>query len=182
MKFICCILYLYLLICCRVNCSFYFKIGACRHGDRCSRMHNRPTYSQTILLQNLFLNPQHTNTGQSQCMLCVKLQWAMSMSLLNVSIPQTKPELQLWEWKKEWACHLFITMLDWKTIHHRILCSSVFSSQTCMHSHSLQWYRHRDAGDNEIILMPMKIFNVYGAVVVRYAKFTGLFIECSVYQ
>jgi len=50
---------------CRVNCSFYFKIGACRHGDRCSRMHNRPTYSQTILLQNLFLNPQHATTAES---------------------------------------------------------------------------------------------------------------------
>jgi len=43
----------------RVNCSFYFKIGACRHGDRCSRLHNRPTFSQTILLQNLYLNPQN---------------------------------------------------------------------------------------------------------------------------
>lgn len=30
----------------RVNCSFYFKIGACRHGDRCSRLHNKPTFSQ----------------------------------------------------------------------------------------------------------------------------------------
>jgi len=50
---------------CRANCSFYFKIGACRHGDRCSRMHNRPTYGQTILLQNLFLNPQHSATTQS---------------------------------------------------------------------------------------------------------------------
>jgi len=30
----------------RVNCSFYFKIGACRHGDRCSRIHNKPTFSQ----------------------------------------------------------------------------------------------------------------------------------------
>ncbi|KAG8057230.1 hypothetical protein GUJ93_ZPchr0002g24464 [Zizania palustris] len=27
----------------RVNCPFYFKIGACRHGDRCSRLHNRPS-------------------------------------------------------------------------------------------------------------------------------------------
>ena len=44
----------------RVNCSFYFKIGACRHGDRCSRLHNKPTFSQTILLQNLYLNPQNT--------------------------------------------------------------------------------------------------------------------------
>lgn len=31
---------------CRVNCSFYFKIGACRHGERCSRLHNKPTFSQ----------------------------------------------------------------------------------------------------------------------------------------
>ena len=33
----------------RVNCSFYFKIGACRHGDRCSRLHNKPTFSQVKL-------------------------------------------------------------------------------------------------------------------------------------
>ncbi|QQP51610.1 Splicing factor U2af 38 kDa subunit, partial [Caligus rogercresseyi] len=24
------------------------KIGACRHGERCSRIHNKPTFSQTI--------------------------------------------------------------------------------------------------------------------------------------
>ncbi|XP_042701977.2 splicing factor U2AF 26 kDa subunit isoform X1 [Malaclemys terrapin pileata] len=47
----------------KVNCSFYFKIGACRHGDRCSRLHNRPTFSQTIVLLNLYRNPQ--NTAQS---------------------------------------------------------------------------------------------------------------------
>ncbi|CAG2115156.1 unnamed protein product [Medioppia subpectinata] len=47
----------------KVNCSFYFKIGACRHGDRCSRIHNKPTFSQTLLLQNLYQNPQ--NVGQS---------------------------------------------------------------------------------------------------------------------
>jgi len=47
----------------KVNCSFYFKIGACRHGDRCSRIHNKPTFSQTILLQNLYQNPQ--NVGQT---------------------------------------------------------------------------------------------------------------------
>ena len=43
----------------RVNCSFYVKIGACRHGDRCSRQHNRPAFSQTILLANLSQNPTH---------------------------------------------------------------------------------------------------------------------------
>ena len=25
----------------KVNCSFFFKIGACTHGERCSRIHNR---------------------------------------------------------------------------------------------------------------------------------------------
>lgn len=49
-----------LCLCCRVNCSFYFKIGACRHGDRCSRIHNKPTFSQTCLLQNLYVNPQNS--------------------------------------------------------------------------------------------------------------------------
>ncbi|MEW5306302.1 MAG: hypothetical protein WDW38_007134 [Sanguina aurantia] len=41
----------------RVNCPFYFKIGACRHGDRCSRLHNKPTISQTILMPNMYQNP-----------------------------------------------------------------------------------------------------------------------------
>ncbi|XP_045844802.1 splicing factor U2AF 26 kDa subunit isoform X5 [Meles meles] len=44
----------------KVNCSFYFKIGACRHGDQCSRLHNKPTFSQTIVLLNLYQNPQNT--------------------------------------------------------------------------------------------------------------------------
>ncbi|XP_019187409.1 PREDICTED: splicing factor U2af small subunit B-like [Ipomoea nil] len=41
----------------RVNCPFYLKIGACRHGDRCSRLHNRPTVSPTLLLCNLYQRP-----------------------------------------------------------------------------------------------------------------------------
>ncbi|GJQ13101.1 hypothetical protein GpartN1_g4892.t1 [Galdieria partita] len=40
----------------RVNCPFYFKIGACRHGERCSRLHNKPVFSQTILLKNMYLS------------------------------------------------------------------------------------------------------------------------------
>ncbi|PNJ11209.1 T0173386 isoform 1 [Pongo abelii] len=36
----------------KVNCSFYFKIGACRHGDRCSRLHNKPTFSQPCPLSS----------------------------------------------------------------------------------------------------------------------------------
>lgn len=43
----------------QVNCSFYYKIGACRHGDRCSRKHVKPSYSQTVLLPNLYQNPAY---------------------------------------------------------------------------------------------------------------------------
>ena len=47
----------------KVNCSFYFKIGACRHGDKCSRLHNKPTFSQTLLLQNMYQNPSMKANG-----------------------------------------------------------------------------------------------------------------------
>lgn len=43
----------------KVNCSFYFKIGACRHGDKCTRKHVKPSYSPTVLLPNIYLNPSH---------------------------------------------------------------------------------------------------------------------------
>ncbi len=43
----------------KVNCSFYYKIGACRHGDKCSRKHVKPNYSITALLPNIYLNPAH---------------------------------------------------------------------------------------------------------------------------
>eukprot|EP00971_Amphidinium_carterae_P127325 2523051-Amphidinium_carterae.2 len=38
----------------RVNCPFYFKIGACRNGDRCNRMHTRPTKGHTLLIPRLY--------------------------------------------------------------------------------------------------------------------------------
>merc|ERR1711904_557019 len=41
----------------RVNCPFYYKIGACRHGSRCSRQHNKPTASPTVLLPNMYQHP-----------------------------------------------------------------------------------------------------------------------------
>ena len=43
----------------KVNCSFYFKIGACRHGETCSRKHVKPQYSPTVLLPNMYINPAH---------------------------------------------------------------------------------------------------------------------------
>jgi len=37
-----------------VNCSFFFKVGACRNGDRCGKKHNHPSSSQTLLLTGLY--------------------------------------------------------------------------------------------------------------------------------
>jgi len=41
----------------KVNCPFYYKIGACRHGDRCSRLHHKPAFSQTLLIRHLYQHP-----------------------------------------------------------------------------------------------------------------------------
>ncbi|KAF3441724.1 hypothetical protein FNV43_RR15639 [Rhamnella rubrinervis] len=46
----------------RVNCPFYFKIGACRHGDRCSRLHTKPSISPTLLLSNMYQRPDMLTT------------------------------------------------------------------------------------------------------------------------
>jgi splicing factor U2AF subunit len=49
----------------KVNCPFYYKIGACRHGERCSRNHMRPQFSQTILIPHLYAAPPpDPSTGQ----------------------------------------------------------------------------------------------------------------------
>lgn len=39
------------------NCPYYFKVGACRHGDKCSRNHNKPNFSQTLLLPHVYFPP-----------------------------------------------------------------------------------------------------------------------------
>lgn len=41
----------------KVNCPFYYKIGACRHGDTCTRKHNKPFLSTTFVLWHLYDNP-----------------------------------------------------------------------------------------------------------------------------
>ncbi|SCU93905.1 LAMI_0E16006g1_1 [Lachancea mirantina] len=38
----------------REKCHFYYKIGACRHGDRCSKKHTRPVRSCTIVIPNMY--------------------------------------------------------------------------------------------------------------------------------
>jgi len=37
----------------------YLKIGACRHGERCSRKHIKPQFSTTIVVYNMYQNPMH---------------------------------------------------------------------------------------------------------------------------
>ncbi|XP_066478557.1 U2 small nuclear ribonucleoprotein auxiliary factor 35 kDa subunit-related protein 2 isoform X2 [Tiliqua scincoides] len=46
----------------RANCPFYIKTGACRFGDRCSRRHNYPSSSQTLLIRGMFVT-----FGMEQC-------------------------------------------------------------------------------------------------------------------
>ncbi len=40
----------------KVNCPFFYKIGACRYGDSCERIHNKPPISETVLLEHLYHN------------------------------------------------------------------------------------------------------------------------------
>lgn len=42
----------------RSICSFYLKIGACRHGEKCARKHIQPQELKTVLLANLYPNPK----------------------------------------------------------------------------------------------------------------------------
>ncbi|XP_044526284.1 U2 small nuclear ribonucleoprotein auxiliary factor 35 kDa subunit-related protein 2 [Gracilinanus agilis] len=46
----------------QANCPFYIKTGSCRFGDRCSRKHNYPTSSQTLLIRSMFIT-----FGMEQC-------------------------------------------------------------------------------------------------------------------
>lgn len=47
-----------------VNCAFYFKVGVCRHGELCSKKHNKPMSSRTLLLTNMYPNtPQGIAIG-----------------------------------------------------------------------------------------------------------------------
>ncbi|KAF3775300.1 Splicing factor U2af small subunit B [Nymphaea thermarum] len=47
----------------RVNCPFCFKIGAWRHGDRCSRLYTKPSLSPTLLFSNMYQRPDMINPG-----------------------------------------------------------------------------------------------------------------------
>lgn len=61
----------FIFLCPRVNCSFYFKIGACRHGDRCSRLHNKPTFSQVTFTLPSRLKMSGVALTFLSCKLCL---------------------------------------------------------------------------------------------------------------
>lgn len=39
-------------------CNFFHKMGACRHGDGCNKLHVRPAVSPTLLLPMMYPNPR----------------------------------------------------------------------------------------------------------------------------
>ena len=41
----------------KVNCPFYYKTGVWRHKDSCTRIHNKPIVSQTLIFHHLYDNP-----------------------------------------------------------------------------------------------------------------------------
>jgi len=43
-----------------VNCSFFLRIGACRHGENCPKKHNWPTFSSTVLFTHLWVPKKKT--------------------------------------------------------------------------------------------------------------------------
>lgn len=47
-------------------CPFFYKVGSCRHTDRCQRSHERPAFSCTVLVPHMWTNPAaeaETNPG-----------------------------------------------------------------------------------------------------------------------
>jgi len=49
----------------RVNCPFFFKMGACRHGEACTRLHHKPTFSQTLTIIAFYRSPVEDLRDQS---------------------------------------------------------------------------------------------------------------------
>jgi len=37
------------------NCSFFLRIGACRHGENCPKKHNWPSFSNTLLFEHIWV-------------------------------------------------------------------------------------------------------------------------------
>jgi len=39
------------------NCSFFLRIGACRHGNCCPKRHSHPTFGSTVIYEHIWLCP-----------------------------------------------------------------------------------------------------------------------------
>ena len=52
----------------KVNCSFFFKIGACRHGEKCTRYELIKLYNDYLIKLNT-LNRLHYKPPISQTLL-----------------------------------------------------------------------------------------------------------------
>ncbi|KAJ5069490.1 u2 small nuclear RNA auxiliary factor [Anaeramoeba ignava] len=44
----------------KINCTFYHKVGVCRHGDTCTKRHIIPSYSRTLFIPGMYQNPRAT--------------------------------------------------------------------------------------------------------------------------
>ncbi|KAH3743180.1 splicing factor U2af small subunit B [Pelomyxa schiedti] len=49
-----------------VLCPFFAKTGACRYGDRCGRVHERPVFSKTLLLSHMYIPVNSSEATSSE--------------------------------------------------------------------------------------------------------------------
>lgn len=47
------------------KCMFWERVGACRHGNKCAKYHNKPKKSKTVVFWKLFQNPIRTYYSRS---------------------------------------------------------------------------------------------------------------------
>ncbi|KAA0194014.1 U2(RNU2) small nuclear RNA auxiliary factor 1, partial [Fasciolopsis buskii] len=82
-----------------VNCSFYFKIGACRHGEQCSRLHNKPSFGQVIRVAVLilvdYIAPKPVHSSSEHCSECrwipyIVLKYFLSYFSVNLTEVQAQ--------------------------------------------------------------------------------------------
>lgn len=49
-----------------VNCSFFLRIGACRHGANCPKKHTWPAFSTVVLFEHLWIAPKKVLARQRE--------------------------------------------------------------------------------------------------------------------
>ena len=58
----------------KINCPFYYKMGACRHGDLCSRSHQAPPFGQVIMMPNFYQNPKRVDLLNPESVMALEEQ------------------------------------------------------------------------------------------------------------